>query len=371
MNQQTTPNITLFDLLARNWQRPAPVRHIRFNEDDTALAIVAADGTVAFARMADNEPPESRIVADGGQTGIRPRVGRPSPLIITRMKGTVSTCPAADGGFLAANEKGRLIRLSRAGETADTIFAGDKPVTAFDRCRETGDVAIVAGSHIFLHDDEAASGAPGTDLGDFTPTLAALSPDGAELALAGEGRLEIRLRNRLDLKISIALKSDPICLAWHADGRWLAVGMETGGMLLVDNHAGRSSALDAFPGPVRAVGFSSTANALVASGAFRIAGWSLDEPPMEAASTGARITGRTGVAIVEAVAIQPQGDLVAAGFANGQVTVARLGSPEDLVLRAAGGPVTCLAWTRDGQHLAVGDALGNAAIVTFPRQLFK
>ena len=59
MNQQPVPNVTLFDLLARNWHRPAPIRQICFNDDETLLAVVCADGSVAFARMADNEPPGS------------------------------------------------------------------------------------------------------------------------------------------------------------------------------------------------------------------------------------------------------------------------------------------------------------------------
>ena len=84
MNQQTTPNITLFDLLASSWQRPAAIRHICFNDDETALAVVTEDGNVAFARMADNEPPEARIVTDNGQTGIRPRSVASNASTLTR-----------------------------------------------------------------------------------------------------------------------------------------------------------------------------------------------------------------------------------------------------------------------------------------------
>jgi len=157
MNEQTTPNITLFDLLARCWQRPAGVRHIRFNDEETELAVVTEDGAVAFARMADNEPPESRIVADNGQTGIHPRAGRPSPLIMTRIKGASAACPAGAGGFLVGNEKGQLIRLSRAGEIADTVFSGDTAVTAFDRCGASGALAIVAGDRLFCRTGAASA----------------------------------------------------------------------------------------------------------------------------------------------------------------------------------------------------------------------
>jgi hypothetical protein len=42
-----------------------------------------------------------------------------------------------------------------------------------------------------------------------------------------------------------------------------------------------------------------------------------------------------------------------------------------MLVRSAGGVVTALAWSADGAHLALGDASGTAAIVTFPHQMFK
>lgn len=35
------------------------------------------------------------------------------------------------------------------------------------------------------------------------------------------------------------------------------------------------------------------------------------------------------------------------------------------------GPVTAMAWSADGAHLAIGDALGAASLVSFPSGLFK
>jgi hypothetical protein len=372
MNQQATPNITLFDLLARNWQRQAGIRTIRFNDDETLLAIVTEDGTIAFARMADNEPPESRITADGGQRGIRPRSGRPSPLIVTRVKGARSVCPAAAGGFLTANDKGELLRLSRAGETADTAPVGSAPATAFDRCRRSGMIAAVIGDRLFLRPDDTGAAASDVVLDGAVPALVGFSPDGRLLALAAREKVEIRsVEEPATMLFAAPLASDPLTMAWSPDSRWLAAGSEAGGLVLADVPAARHKRIAGFRSAVRSVDFSQPANALVASGAYRIAAWSLAIPPMEDAAMGALTAGRTGLAVVEAVAIQPQGDLVAAGYANGQVVVARLGSPDELILRAAGGPVTALAWTSDGRHLALGDALGNAAIVTFPPQLFK
>ena len=83
------------------------------------------------------------------------------------------------------------------------------------------------------------------------------------------------------------------------------------------------------------------------------------------------MTGRPGFVVVETVAAHPKNDLVAAGYANGQIVVSRIGARDQLLVRPSGASVTTLIWSADGKHLVVGDADGNAAIVTFPAQLFK
>jgi hypothetical protein len=126
-----------------------------------------------------------------------------------------------------------------------------------------------------------------------------------------------------------------------------------------------------FPGPVRKLDWSQAAHAFFASGAYRIAGWSMDKPALSDSASGALATGQAGFVMVATVAAHPVKDLVAAGYANGRVAVARIGSTEELTVREAGGPVTALLWSADGRHLAVGDALGSAAVVTFPNEVFK
>jgi WD40 repeat protein len=371
MNQQSTPNVTLFDLLARSWQRPAPVRQICFNDDGTLLAVVCADGSIAIARMADNEPPEARITVDGGQATIRPRQGKAAPLIVTRVKGASSVCAHRDGGFLSTGANGGLLRLSRSGEIAETLFSAEQPVQAFDYCRATGATAILADGRLHLHGPSKPSEMQ-SDLDDSAVEHLAFSADGTMLAVAGSENLSL-LRVDDDLKrfLEIPLPSPPLSLKWSNDGRWLAAGLGGAGLCLVDVGAGRHVMLGDFPAPVRAVDWSAGQMALVAAGAYRIAGWSMETPPFEDSAAGALATGRVGLAVVEAVAAQANGRLVAAGYAGGQVVVAPIGAREELVVRPSGGPVTALRWTDDGRHLAMGDALGNVAIATFPAQLFK
>ncbi|WP_454648726.1 hypothetical protein [Bradyrhizobium liaoningense] len=83
-------------------------------------------------------------------------------------------------------------------------------------------------------------------------------------------------------------------------------------------------------------------------------------------------TGRAGFVLVEAVEIHPGRPLVAAGYTDGRVVVARIGDPDELVVKPPGrSAVQVVRWSDDGQHLAVGTHGGEAAIVTFPPQIFK
>ncbi|MGJ7036802.1 WD40 repeat protein [Shinella sp. BE166] len=366
MNQQTIPNVTLFDLLARNWQRQAAIRQLCFNEDDTILAIGSADGAVALARIGDNEPPESRIAIDNGQTTISPRKGKPSPLISTRIQEGAALSAYRDGTFLVSTRSGELLHVTRSGEITGKVLSDRTPVSAFAHNHAADLTAVVVRRRLRLQPGEAQSTRE-IDLGDLAPVLVSISDDGGLIALAGPDRLSIRhIDDDSGPLWETGLSSPPLSLKWSADGRWLVCGLQTGGLCLLDAETGESIVFGDFPGPVGTVDWSEATNTVVASGAYRIAGWSMTAAPAKALATG-----RAGFVMVEAVAAHPAKALVAAGYANGRIAVAEIGSPEELTIRDIGGPVTALQWSAGGRYLAAGDALGNAAIITFPNEIFK
>ena len=83
-------------------------------------------------------------------------------------------------------------------------------------------------------------------------------------------------------------------------------------------------------------------------------------------------TGHAGFVLVEAVDVHPESPLVAAGYGDGRVVVARIGEGDELIVKPPGrGAIQALRWSRDGEHLAVGTRDGEAAIVTFPSHIFK
>lgn len=371
MNQQTMPNITLFDLLARSWQSRAAVDRICFNNDDTLLAIASADGAMVLARLADNEPPESRIVVDDGQTTIRPREGRPSPLIKTRIEAARRLASGRDGEILVLTGAGELLRINRSGEITAKVLADKSPITAFDHGHQNGLMAVAIKGVLRL---QSGDGALIREIAlDGEPVeIVAISPDGTHIALAAADTLTIRTTaDSGEPRHEISLSDRPLSLQWSADGRWLACGLLSGGFCLVEIANGSGVMLTDFPAPVTALAWSPAADAFFASGAYRIAGWSMQTPPLTDSATGALSAGQAGFVIVNAIAAHPAKSLVAAGYANGRITVARIGSSEELVVRDSGGPVTALQWSADGRYLAAGDALGSASITTFPEQIFK
>jgi WD40 repeat protein len=368
-------NLTLFDLLARSWRRPSPIADLRFSGDGSTVAFTCVDGTVAIATVADHEPPESRIRVsnDLGQTTIRPREKPPVPLIATAAfgDGDVPLAAYARSGFLVGAASGEVLHLTADGEAAACLVKIDGPVVAIDHSARTDTIAISNGHDVLLSRGQGDAVKLKHATTSSTDALA-FSPGGRRLACGlGEGLSIWSVEGDAALIRDVAFPARPVSIRWSSDGTWLACGLETGGFALVSLADGRTGIVAGFPSPVRTVCWSQPANGLFASGAFRIAGWSMAAPPLDGETSGALETGRAGLVLVETVATHPEKKLIAAGYANGRITVAEIGARDELLVRPLGSAVTALAWSGDGRHLAVGAVDGTAAIVTFPAQMFK
>jgi WD40 repeat protein len=375
MNQQTIRNLTLFDLLARSWKRPSPIADVRFSADGTAVAFSGTDGSIAIAPTTDAEPPEQRIrvSVDLGQTTIRPRKNPPAPITAAAIRndGDAPLAAFRKTGFVCGDTTGAVLGLTCTGEVEETLFRTEAgPVIAVDHSGQTGITIATDGDHLYLSRASGDKTRYGRGPGSHIEALA-ISPDGSQVAASFADGLSIwNLDGATAALHEIALPSRPHCLQWKADGKALACSLEGGGFGLVDLQRGCVERFPDFPASVRSLSWSNPADAFVASGAFRIAAWS-SHASQKGEDRAALVTGRAGLVLVDAVAAHPRKALVAAGYANGQIVVAEIGARDEMLVRSAGGVVTALAWSADGAHLALGDASGTAAIVTFPHQMFK
>ena len=376
MSQQDTISPTLFDLLAREWTTGAGVSSVQFNASQTAVAFVLDDGTVAIAAVDDEDPPQSRIhvSAEDGRSTIRPRSKAPAPLKVIEVERNAKLLlgTMGDTGFLVGGESSGLHTLSPDGALQPIDLHVPGPVTAMDSCPATGRFACVGGTRISVFKENATT--PDLNLDHGEPIAAiGFAPDGQSMAVAHDHGVTIWTLSdgRQDIN-DVAFTGNPDAIHWSPDGMWIATPLTEGGFQLTCPHNNQTGALTDYPAPASSIAWNRQANAVITSGAFRVAAWSMDAPPLDDPSSGALETGRAGLVPVSAVSSHPDRDLAVAGYRNGFIAIVQIAGRDELVLNSEDrGVVTNLIWSHDGDHIVAATDRGLAAIITLPPQMFK
>ncbi len=360
----------MFELLARRWAAPASAVGLTFNASQSHVAAPLADGSIALVDCADAEPPESRIAVDAsGRRTISPRRSEPRPATILAAYGpgpAEVVCGPDDGGFLIAWRDASLWRLDGAGTVLPVAPPGPAPLVALDRRGAT--TMIVTSDEASLRPDD---GPANRARAPTSVRVASLSPDGGTVAFGSAQGIEFAQAAAPGEIVRRCPTPGPVDrIVWRDDGDYIAAACGAAGLALVDLRDGRIGRVDGFPAPLRSIAFSGPSNALVASGAYRIAAWDLERPPFDGDRSGALETGRTGMVAVVEVAAHPKRRLVAAAYANGQVVIAEPGRRDEMILKASGATPAALAWSADGRMLAIA-ARDAVALATLPDALFK
>ena len=365
-----TPNMALFDLLARSWSLDAPIRAIVMDRPGKTAAFVLADGRIALAPLEEAESPMTRlrIEGDSGRAAIRPRKQPPARPTLTPQlcEDAPFLAPSAGLGFIAAKPTGEILRVTPRGQTIP-LGKTDAPLTAI--------AADGRGRLALAHD-----GGVEVLQEDGLAKIASLPTSGAvrALAFAPDGsRLAIQLEDQLTLwSPEGEVKETPLGgagpLVFSPSGDWLAGTEGEPGFWLMRMDDGASARLGPFRIRPAALTFTRQDQEIFAAGAFRAAGWALNDEILEDASQSALRSGRAAPVLVEQVAAHPKLHLVACGAADGAITLTKPGQADELTLRRGEGEaISALAWSPCGLHLAIGAANGFAALATLPPQMFK
>jgi WD40 repeat protein len=125
---------------------------------------------------------------------------------------------------------------------------------------------------------------------------------------------------------------------------------------------GEHMRMSGYPSKTEALGFTKNGRWLASSGADAIVLW----PFFGGGPTGkppAELAPMEGV-LVTRVACHPQTEVVAAGYKDGTVVLADIGTKRVLRIATAGeSPISALAWSPDGGRLAFGTEAGTGSLV--------
>ncbi len=358
-------HLQLFDLIARVWALPSVARHVVFNGDATALAFDCADGSIRLAATVDKASPNKRMrrAADSGQLTIMPRIDpvgflKTADYTKARSSGVTACGPS---NFAFGTENGRINTLTPGGTSYYMPHQATGLVCAVAATtHDDGPLAYASGCDVFL--------VRGHDTAPHQVTLAAevtsiaFSPDGLVLAIGHRAGTSIWTFASDNSGFELDVQSTRLC--WSSDGHWLACCLDSDGFALIDVQNQSAATQGNFPSQVQSVAFGM--NTVIASGAFRVAAWDLD-PPCDSV-----LTGKAGLVLIDAIANCPTRNLVAVGYSNGLISLARVGEPGEILLREdTGSGITAMNWSPDGRYLGLACADGDAALVEFPDDMFK
>ena len=179
-------HLQLFDLIARDWQLPAPARALTFNRSGTAVAFDCCDGSIHLAATEDKASPNSRMrrAADTGRLTIAPRA-KPFPPLRTADFTKGRSSPVVPHGlqtFAFAKDDGRINTLTPGGTALHLAIRAPAGIAALAATPDGDTVAFACGAAV--HVGPAGTGTAFTLDAPAPVTALAFSPDGRILAAA-------------------------------------------------------------------------------------------------------------------------------------------------------------------------------------------
>jgi WD40 repeat protein len=268
-----------------------------------------------------------------------------------------------DGRRLAsAGNDAKVLLWDLATATRAHTLEGHTDAVGAVAFRPDGKVLASAGADGTVRLWDAADGHALTTLRAHAGKVEAVafSPDGSRLA-SGGGDGTVRLWDVAGGQVVRTLTASAAAVravAFGPDGRRLVSADADGTVRLWDADTGEPSRSLAAPGPAAGVAFWPDGRSVAAVGAAGLSRWDL--------ATGELLPPRGGGKALTGLAVRPDGQLLAAGTADGGVELWDLGGPDPVgearwLLPQTTGPA--LAFSPEGRYLAAGQADGTVALL--------
>ena len=190
----------------------------------------------------------------------------------------------------------------------------------------------------------------------------AFAPKGLRLAIARYNGVSLWMPGTEAAPTGLEWDGAHIAATFSPDNKYLVTGMQDNqlhGWRLAD---GKDMRMSGYPAKPRSLSWSVKGRFLATSGANAAVLWPFhmkDGPQgREPLQLGPREV------LVTRVACHPRNESLAIGYQDGMVKLVGFDASETLVRREGDGPVTALAWSRDGKCLAFGAEAGAAGVAT-------
>ncbi len=330
---------SLHERIGTDWGLDAYVVGAAFLGDGL-LAAALGDGRVAFIGGENTDAPSFVSVHDGACLSL-----------------------AADvrgQGVLTGGDDGRLVSTDADGATTEVAAVAGKWVEPIAVSGASGLSAAVFGKTVRLFAQDGSAVATF----DHANTAGGLAfdPKGRRLATAHYGGVSLwwaKAGSQEPKRLQWA--GSHLNLTWSPDGKYLVSAMqenELHGWRIADSADMRMSG---YPAKVKSMSWLPKGRYLATSGAREVVCWPFHGKggPMGKAPLD---LGWGFGAVVTVVAAHPKHEVIAAGYEDGAAILVEIDRPQPVLIKRPGeGAVTALAWSADGQHLAVGTEGGFVA----------
>ncbi len=266
---------------------------------------------------------------------------------------------ASDGArVLTGGDDGKVVATDAKGQSE--IIATDAKHRWIDRVALGPDaVAWSAGKQAYVR--TAAGEVRSLDLPSSVGGLA-FSPKGLRLAVAHYGGVSLWFPNAQASPETFAWKGSHLDVTFSPDGRFLVTAMQEPtlhGWRLADAKDMRMSGYSA---KVRSIAWTAGGKWLATSGSEQLILWPFQGKDGPMGKQPRMLVPYEKRAV--AVACHPKQEIVATGFEDGMIMLARIEDGAEILVRKPGaGPVAALAWSADGGKLAFGTEEGEAGVV--------